>query len=134
MKKRSLFRLMISLIFLTTSSSVVFAQGRPPSANEPAVCNQPQTTPQINNCGAALYKQADIRLNEVYKQVISKLSRRDREKLIDEQLAWIRRRDAGCKDQFRIDATSSAYSGTRDACLAGETDKRTAELEKYLQR
>lgn len=104
------------------------------SPQKPAVCNQPQTTPQINNCGAALYKQADIRLNEVYKQVISKLSRRDREKLIDEQLAWIRRRDAACKDQFRMTPGGSSYSGVRDACLAGETDKRTAKLEKYLQK
>jgi uncharacterized protein YecT (DUF1311 family) len=65
MKGRSLFRLIISLIFLSASSSVVLAQGRDSSASKPAVCNQPQTTPQINNCGAALYQQADIRLNEV---------------------------------------------------------------------
>ncbi len=133
MKGRSLFRLMISLIFLSASSSVVFGQGRSTSPEKPAVCNQPQTTPQITNCAAALYQQADIRLNQVYKQVISKLNRRDREKLIDEQLAWIQRRDASCKDQGRMRLGGSAYSGARDACLAGETDKRTAELEKYLQ-
>lgn len=132
MKGRSLFRLMISLIFLSASSSVVFAQGRSPSANEPAICNQPQTTAQINSCAAALYRESDRRLNEVYKQVISKLNRREREKLIDEQLAWIRRRDAACKDQGKVGPTGSAYSGARDACLAGQTNKRTAELEKYL--
>jgi uncharacterized protein YecT (DUF1311 family) len=134
MKKRSLFRLMISLIFLTTSSSVVFAQGRAPSANEPAICNQPQTTAQINNCAAALYRESDRRLNEVYKQVISKLNRQEREKLIEEQLAWIQRRDASCKDPGRVGPTGSAYSGARNSCLASQTDKRTAELEKYLQK
>lgn len=134
MRKRSLFRLMISLIFLSASSSVVFGQGRDSSASEPAVCNQPQTQGEINNCAAALYRESDRRLNEAYKQVISKLNRRERENLIDEQLAWIQRRDAACKDQFRIDATSSAYSGARNSCLASETDKRTAELDKYLQR
>ncbi len=104
------------------------------SPEKPAICNEPQTTPQMNNCAAALYQQADRRLNEVYKQVISKLNQREREKLIDEQLAWIQRRDASCKDQGRITPAGSAYAGARDACLAGETDKRTVELEKYLQK
>jgi uncharacterized protein YecT (DUF1311 family) len=99
----------------------------------PAVCNNLNSQADINNCAAARYRQADRRLNEVYKQVISKLNQREREKLIDEQLAWIRGRDAACKE-FRIDATSSAYSGARDSCLASQTDKRTAELEKYLQK
>ncbi|MDF0556543.1 lysozyme inhibitor LprI family protein [Kamptonema sp. UHCC 0994] len=134
MKGRSIFHLMLSLVFLAIGTPVVLAQGRSASASEPSVCNQPQTTAQINNCAAALYRESDRRLNEAYKQVISKLNRREREKLIDEQLAWIQRRDASCKDQFRIDATSSAYSGARDACLASETDKRTAELEKFLQK
>jgi uncharacterized protein YecT (DUF1311 family) len=110
------------------------ATGRSPSPSKPSVCNQPQTQPQINNCAAALYREADRRLNEVYKQVISKLNRRDREKLINEQLAWIQRRDASCKDQGRMTPGGSAYAGARDACLASETDKRTAELEKYLQK
>lgn len=104
------------------------------SPNKPAICNQPQTQAELNNCAAALYQQADRRLNEVYKQVISKLNRRDREKLIDEQLAWIQRRDASCKDQGRMTPMGSSYSGARDACLAGETDKRTAELEEYLPK
>lgn len=134
MKGRTIFYLMLSLVFFGISTPVVFGQGRSSSASEPAVCNQPQTTPQINNCGAALYQQADIRLNEVYKQVISKLNRRDREKLIDEQLAWIRRRDVSCKDQGRMTPGGSAYAGARNSCLASETDKRTAELEKYLQK
>jgi uncharacterized protein YecT (DUF1311 family) len=134
MKGRSIFTLITSLIFLSASSSVVLGQGRDSSASEPAVCNQPQTQAEINNCFLALYKQADTRLNEVYKQVISKLNRRARENLIDEQLALIRRRDAACKDQGRITPGGSAYSGARDACLASETDKRTAELEKYLPK
>jgi uncharacterized protein YecT (DUF1311 family) len=100
----------------------------------PAVCNNLNSQADINNCAAARYRQADRRLNEVYKQVISKLNQRDREKLIDEQLAWIRGRDASCKDQGRVGPTGSAYPGVRDACLAGETDQRTAELEKYLQK
>ncbi|MEG4087947.1 lysozyme inhibitor LprI family protein [Microcoleus sp. Pol12B4] len=104
------------------------------SSSKPAICNQPQTQGELNNCAAALYQQADIRLNEVYKQVISKLNRRDREKLMDEQLAWIQRRDASCKDQGRMTPAGSAYAGARNACLAGETDKRTAELEKYLPK
>jgi uncharacterized protein YecT (DUF1311 family) len=124
----------------TTGRSPVKSRELPPSTSiaaspeKPAICNQPQTTSQINNCAAALYQQADRRLNEVYKQVISKLNPRDREKLIDEQLAWIQRRDASCKDQGRMTPAGSAYAGARNACLATETDKRTAELEKYLQK
>ncbi|MEG4286307.1 lysozyme inhibitor LprI family protein [Microcoleus sp. A006_D1] len=138
MKKRSLFRLIISLIFLSTSSSVVFGQGRSSSASEPAVCNQPQTQTEISNCAAALYKQADRLLNEVYKQVISKLNRREREKLIDEQLGWIRRRDPTCKNKVlstnRIDERGSLYPTYLNGCLETLTQQRTAELEKYLQK
>lgn len=134
MKGRSFFNVMVSLVFFGISSPVVLGQGRAPSANEPAICNQPQTTAQINNCAAALYRESDRRLNEVYKQVISKLNRQEREKLIEEQLAWIQRRDASCKDQGRVGPTGNNYASYRDACLAGQTDKRTAELEKYLQK
>jgi uncharacterized protein YecT (DUF1311 family) len=134
MKGRSIFNLMVSLVFFGISSPMVLSQGRSPSPSEPAVCNQPQTQAEINNCAAALYRESDRRLNEVYKQVISKLNRRDREKLIDEQLAWIQRRDASCKDQGRMTPGGSAYAGVRNSCLAAETDKRTAELEKYLQK
>ncbi|MBE9188497.1 DUF1311 domain-containing protein [Microcoleus sp. LEGE 07076] len=133
MKGGSIFYLMLSLVFFGISSPMVLSQELSPS-KKPSVCNQPQTQAELNNCAAALYQQADIRLNEVYKQVISKLNRRDGEKLIDEQLAWIQRRDASCKDQGRMRPAGSAYAGARDACLASETDKRTVELEKYLQK
>ena len=130
MKGESIFYLMLSLVFFCISSPVVLSQELSPS-KKPSVCNQPQTQAELNNCAAALYQQADIRLNEVYKQVISKLNRRDGEKLIDEQLAWIQGRVASCKDQGRVGPTGNKYPAYRDACLAGQTDKRTAELEKY---
>jgi len=103
----------------------------------PTVCNQPQTQTQISNC-AATYKEADRRLNEVYKQVISKLNRRDREKLIDEQLAWLQRRDPTCKNKVlsteRVTETASLYPTYLNGCLETLTQQRTAELEKYLQK
>ena len=106
--------------------------------NKPAICNQPQTQTQISNCAAATYKEADRRLNEVYKQVISKLNRRDREKLIDEQLAWIQRRDPTCKNKVistnRIDERGSLYSTYLNSCLETLTKQRTAELERHLQK
>jgi uncharacterized protein YecT (DUF1311 family) len=74
---RLIFGFVTSLIFLSVNTPVVLGQGRAPSASEPAVCNQPQTQAEVNNCFLALYKQVDNRLNEVYKQVISKLNRRD---------------------------------------------------------
>lgn len=106
---------------------------RAASPGKPAICQNLKTQTDISNCAIATYNEADRRLNEVYKQVISKLNRLDREKLIDEQLAWIRRRDDACKDQGRITPAGTAYVSARNACLAGETDKRTVELEKYLQ-
>ena len=104
---------------------------------EPAVCQNLKTQTQISNCAAATYKQADRRLNEVYKQVISKLNRRDREKLIDQQLAWIQRRDPTCKNKVlsteRVTETASLYPTYLNSCLETLTQQRTAELEKYLQ-
>ncbi|MEK0194707.1 MAG: lysozyme inhibitor LprI family protein [Microcoleus sp.] len=136
MRKRSLFRLIISLIFLSASSSVVLAQGRDASASKPAACNQPQTQAEVNNCFWALYKQADTKLNEVYKQVISKLNQRDRNKLIDEQLTWIPRRDTTCQNEVRSDrgGGGSNYGYVLNSCLTRVTEQRTAELEKFLQK
>lgn len=106
-------------------------------SSKPAVCNQPQTQADISNCAAASYKEADRRLNAVYKQVISKLNRLDREKLIDEQLGWIRRRDPTCKKKVlsteRVTETASLYPTYINSCLETLTQQRTAELEKYLQ-
>lgn len=77
-------------------------------------------------------------MQSVYKQVISKLNRLDREKLIDEQLAWIQRRDPTCKNKFlstnRIDERGSLYPTYLNGCLETLTQQRTAELEKYLQK
>jgi uncharacterized protein YecT (DUF1311 family) len=136
MKVRSIFGFITSLIFLSVNTPVVLAQGRDASASKPAACNQTQTQAEVNNCFLALYKQADTRLNEVYKQVISKLNRRDRNKLIDEQLTWIRRRDTTYENKVRSDrgAGGSNYGYVLNSCLTRVTEQRTAELEKYLQK
>ena len=106
------------------------------SSELPAVCNQPQTQIKINACFITLYKQADRQLNEVYKQVISKLNRREREKLIDEQLLWIQQRDTTCKNEVISDrgGGGSNYEHILNSCLARVTKQRTAELERYLQK
>ncbi|QSJ15615.1 lysozyme inhibitor LprI family protein [Nostoc sp. UHCC 0702] len=96
-------------------------------------CNNAQTQLEINQCAQLSYKNADQKLNQVYQQLLPKLSRSRKQKLNAAQLAWIKFRDASCEFE------RSAYEGGSIAptiyfgCLEKTTKQRTQELQEYLQ-
>ncbi|MBE9210485.1 lysozyme inhibitor LprI family protein [Nostoc sp. LEGE 06077] len=97
-------------------------------------CNDPQTQSEMNICSRLSYQNADKKLNQVYKQLLPKLSKTRQQKLIAAQLAWIKFRDASCEFE------RSAYEGGSIAptiyggCLEAATKQRTQQLYEYLQR
>ena len=96
-------------------------------------CNNPQTQSQMNICASIAYQNADRKLNQVYRQLLPKLSAARKQKLITAQQAWIKFRDSSCEFE------RSAYEGGSIApmiygfCLANVTEQRTKDLRRYLE-
>jgi uncharacterized protein YecT (DUF1311 family) len=96
-------------------------------------CNNPQTQSEMNICASIAYQNADRKLNQVYRQLLPKLSASRKQKLISAQQAWIKFRDSSCEFE------TSAYEGGSIApmiysnCLAAVTEQRTKDLQRYLE-
>ena len=96
-------------------------------------CNNPQTQSEMNICASIAYQNADRKLNQVYRQLLPKLSAARKQKLISAQQAWIKFRDSSCEFE------RSAYEGGSIApmiysnCLANVTEQRTKDLRRYLE-
>ncbi len=96
-------------------------------------CNNPQTQSEMNICASIAYQNADRKLNQVYRQLLPKLSAARKQKLIAAQQAWIKFRDSSCEFE------RSAYEGGSIApmiygfCLANVTEQRTKDLRRYLE-
>jgi uncharacterized protein YecT (DUF1311 family) len=96
-------------------------------------CNNPQTQSEMNICASIAYQNADRKLNQVYRQLLPKLSASRKQKLISAQQAWIKFRDSSCEFE------RSAYEGGSMApmiygfCLANVTEQRTKDLRRYLE-
>jgi uncharacterized protein YecT (DUF1311 family) len=96
-------------------------------------CNNPQTQSEMNICASIAYQNADRKLNQVYRQLLPKLSASRKQKLISAQQAWIKFRDSSCEFE------TSAYEGGSIApmiygfCLADVTEQRSKDLQRYLE-
>lgn len=96
-------------------------------------CDNAQTQREITQCADLSFKNADKKLNQVYKQLLPKLSGARRQKLINAQQAWLKFRDTNCEFE------RSAYQGGTIAptiyagCLEQITQQRTQQLQEYLQ-
>ena len=75
----------------------------------------------------------EMTINQVYRQLLPKLSAARKQKLISAQQAWIKFRDSSCEFE------RSAYEGGSIApmiygnCLAAVTEQRTKDLQRYLE-
>lgn len=140
MKGQFLLSLMISLTTVSFNSWSVLAelkQDNPPTlspiAQRQPNCNNAQTDIEIKECIRLRYEAADRRLNEVYKQLIAKLSREERSLLSEAQKGWIQLKENNCDFEVYGSRGRTGYRGFLNECLERMTQQRTAELEKYLR-
>jgi uncharacterized protein YecT (DUF1311 family) len=131
-KSRSLFWSIALLTMLATTS--VFAQSERSVIAQQINCDRPQGDAQVRACMRLKYELADKRLNEVYKQLIAKLSKEEKALLSESQLGWIKQRDNTCEFEVYKNRGGIGFQGFFNECLERVTKQRTAELEKYLQR
>ncbi|MDF2388411.1 lysozyme inhibitor LprI family protein [Nostoc ellipsosporum NOK] len=96
-------------------------------------CNNAQTQLEINRCAQLSYQNADQKLNKVYQQLLPKLSRSRKQKLIAAQSAWIKFRDTSCEFEKSEYEGGSVAPTIYFGCLEKNTKQRTQELQEYLQ-
>lgn len=96
-------------------------------------CNNPQTQAEMNACAGIAYRNADRRLNQVYQQLIPKLSASRRQQLATAQQAWIRYRDASCNFERSEFEGGTMAPMIQARCLARVTEQRTKDLQQYLE-
>lgn len=123
------FRRSIGLsLLLGTIALPVLAQS-PTKVN----CQNATSTPEINECARQEFEAADKRLNQLYRQLITRLQGSSkRQQLVNAQLAWIKYRDAACNFEKWDGGTGEAYS--YEFCRTRITRQRNADLESYLKR
>ena len=130
-KSRSLFwSIAILAIFGTTS---VFAQSGRSVIAQQINCDRPQGDVEVRTCIRFRYEAEDKRLNEIYKQLISNLSKEERSLLSEAQLEWIKVRDKTCEFEVYQNRGGTGYQGFLNECLERMTKQRTAELQRYLK-
>ncbi|MCC3473425.1 MULTISPECIES: lysozyme inhibitor LprI family protein [unclassified Microcoleus] len=141
-KGRAIFSLIVSLAVVGANSGPVFAGLQQDSTMAPNQIAQRQrncSSPQQSNaeykeCMQLRYEAADKRLNQVYQQLLPKLSRKQRSVLYQEQIKWIKSRDKNCESEVYDNRGGSGYRGFLNECLERKTKQRTAELENYLRK
>lgn len=88
---------------------------------------------EINRCLRLRYEESDRRLNQVYRQVQTKLNPAQKQVLTDAQLAWIQFRDKSCDFETYGNRGGSGYRGFLSGCLDRVTRARTTELETWMR-
>jgi uncharacterized protein YecT (DUF1311 family) len=96
-------------------------------------CNNPQTQSEMNICASIAYQNADRKLNQVYQQLLPKLSAARKQKLINAQQAWIKFRDSSCEFERSASEGGSMAPMIYGFCLADVTEQRTKDLQRYLE-
>ncbi|MGB3265479.1 MAG: lysozyme inhibitor LprI family protein [Microcoleus sp.] len=131
-KSRSTTRAIVLATILATAS--IFARSGQSVIAQQINCDRPQGDVEVRACIRLRYELADERLNDVYKQLIAKLSKEEKALLAEAQLGWIKVRDNTCEFEVYQNRGGTGYRGFLNECLERITKQRTAELEKYLQR
>jgi uncharacterized protein YecT (DUF1311 family) len=80
------------------------------------------------DCTSAEFSRQDARLNENYKRLMSKLSSKRKEGLLEAQRAWIKFRDANCDFYYDPESGSAAHLAST-SCMLNATADRATELE-----
>lgn len=96
-------------------------------------CGELVTQAQINQCAFDMYDEADLLLNQTYKQVMAKLDPHRKAALKKAQLAWIKYRDSHCESEASVVEGGSMYPTLQYSCMRSETEKRTEQLNSMSE-
>lgn len=113
----------------------LFASGlqASPQLAQATNCNNATNTVEINQCTSQQAKAADRRLNQAYQQLKPKISSKQRQRLTQAQLEWIKFRDRTCEYEAGEFEGGTAAPSAYSSCLARVTTQRTNDLQRYLE-
>ena len=103
------------------------------SSSSFADSKKPMSQWEMNECASLEYKEVDKELNDVYKQLMSKLNASEKEKLKIEQRKWIVFRDGSARESIS-DISGTMASGIYSSSLAHHTKNRIKELKSLLAK
>ena len=89
-------------------------------------------TSEMLDCISAEFTRQDDRLNENYKRLMSKLSGKRKEGLLEAQRAWIKFRDTNCNFYYDPDGGSAAHLASNE-CTLNATADRATELKNLTK-
>jgi len=89
-------------------------------------------TSEMLDCISAEHERQDARLNDNYKRLMSKLSPKRKEELLEAQRAWVKFRDANCRFYYDPQGGSAAHLAGTD-CMLQATADRATELKNLTQ-
>ncbi len=92
-----------------------------------------QTQLEMNQAAAANFKKADVELNEVYKQLMTMLDKKEKQQLIIAEKAWLKFRDSHCKFEAQQYDGGSIQPLIYSTCLEDLTKKRIAEIKASIK-
>lgn len=121
----SLLRAAACTLPLLMASSTAFAQAG-------AACRAGGSVAETNACAVQDFQAADTTIAVLYADVMRALSAHERPQLRQEHTAWLRARNAQCKQATR--ATEQQPEGPRlyHECLTRETQERRRGLMRWL--
>lgn len=105
-----------------------------PRLAQTTTCAKAITTVELNECTGREAKAADRKLNQTYQQLRPKLSTKQRQRLTQAQLEWIKFRDRTCEYEAGEWEGGTGASSAYLSCIARVTTQRTADLQRYLDR
>jgi uncharacterized protein YecT (DUF1311 family) len=120
-----------SLAALAFSSAILWAEVSSTAAQPQIDCANPTSNIEYKECAHRAYVASDKKLNQVYRQVVSTLAAKEKQHLIDAQLAWIKYRDSNCDFEIYQSLGGTGYGGFLSNCLERMTNARTKELQNW---
>jgi uncharacterized protein YecT (DUF1311 family) len=115
----------LTVALVLAGPTFAFAQGN---------CDDAKDQATMNECFDAAFKKSDKKLNELYKQIETRLKDdADTKKLlIQAQRDWVKFRDAECSFQTAGAAGGSVVPALVAMCMDGLTQTRIKDFEGYL--
>ncbi|WP_017305080.1 lysozyme inhibitor LprI family protein [Spirulina subsalsa] len=119
---------------IASPSPSIVAQAPDTEVEEELNCENPTSQWEMNVCADQGAKEADVRLNEVYRQLRAKVAGTPQEnRLIEAEKAWIDFRDKDCEFSRRRYDGGTIMPMIYAMCVNDLTQRRTEQLEAYLQ-
>lgn len=98
-----------------------------------ADCNDPQNQIEMNQCASQELDAETAAINSVYRSYRATLGAFERQRLKEEELAWIKSKDATCEKEASDVAGGSAHSAVLAHCLIGQSKARRKQLEAWTR-